>query len=360
MTSEPDTAFTQDALIPLGEGSGAGANIEVDDTSSSEPDSSIGSSLSSSTTSVSSSIFSFTYANGRRYHSDRFRKADYFMPNDEKEQDRLDLYHHIFLSLLGGQLFTAPLDKPQRVLDVGTGTGIWAIDFADEQPQAEVIGTDVSPIQPNWVPPNVRFEVEDMEEEWTFRHDYFDYIHMRSMSGSFMDWDKVLEQAYNATAPGGYVEYQDYGCQMYLSDGTLLQGISEKHPISTYFHHVVGAAEKQGRPLVVAPTMKARMEKAGFVDCVAKTAIWPAGPWPKDKRLKEIGKWGLLGALDSLLPFAIHLLTKEGWEVKDIEELCDKVAKSYAKNKYYTYGWFVYGRKPAPGEKEKKHGKGKQ
>ena len=33
---------------------------------------------------------------------------------------------------------------------------------------------------------------------------------------------------------------------------------------------------------------------------------------------------GLLGTLDSL-PFAIHLLTREEWLVKDIEELCDKV-----------------------------------
>jgi len=125
---------------------------------------------------------------------------------------------------------------------------------------------------------------------------------------------------------------------MYLSDGALLQGVSEEHPVSTYIHHVSAAAEKQGRPLAIAPTIKARMERAGFVDCVARKAIWPAGPWPKDKRLKEIGKWGLLGALDSLLPFAIHLLTREGWLVKDIEELCDKVAKSYAKNNYYCYG----------------------
>lgn len=53
------------------------------------------------------------------------------MPNDEKEQDRLDLFHHLFLSLLGGKLWTSPLDNPHRVLDVGTGTGIWAIDFAE-------------------------------------------------------------------------------------------------------------------------------------------------------------------------------------------------------------------------------------
>lgn len=76
-------------------------------------------------------MFEFTYANGRRYHSDRFRHADYFMPNDENEQERLDLYHHLFLQLLGGKLYTAPLKNPQTVLDVGTGTGIWAIDFAE-------------------------------------------------------------------------------------------------------------------------------------------------------------------------------------------------------------------------------------
>ena len=84
---------------------------------------------STRTTSIASSVFSFVYVNGRRYHSESYK--GYFMPNDEGEQDRLDLYHHMFLLLLGGDLYTAPLDKPQRVLDVGTGTGIWAIDFAE-------------------------------------------------------------------------------------------------------------------------------------------------------------------------------------------------------------------------------------
>jgi len=51
------------------------------------------------------------------------------------------------------------------------------------------------------IPPNVRFEVDDMEEEWAYPSASFDYIHMRSMSGSFSDWDRVLEQAYK------YVDY---------------------------------------------------------------------------------------------------------------------------------------------------------
>lgn len=52
--------------------------------------------------------------------------------------------------ILESKLHLAPLDKKiQKFLDIGTGTGIWAIDFADEYPSATVIGTDISPIQPS-------------------------------------------------------------------------------------------------------------------------------------------------------------------------------------------------------------------
>ena len=49
---------------------------------------------------------------------------------------------------LGGRLGLAPLmeDFSGHVLDIATGTGIWAIDFADEFPDSEVIGTDISPL----------------------------------------------------------------------------------------------------------------------------------------------------------------------------------------------------------------------
>ena len=77
----------------------------------------------SDTTSATSSIFNYEYENGRRYHA--FRAGQYLLPNDETEQDRLDMTHHVFLLTLKGALCMTQLDNPQAILDLGTGTGVW-------------------------------------------------------------------------------------------------------------------------------------------------------------------------------------------------------------------------------------------
>lgn len=65
----------------------------------------------------------YKYENGRRYHA--FREGEYHLPNDENEQDRLDMQHAIYRYALDNKLFLAPIPKEQvhDVLDVGCGTG---------------------------------------------------------------------------------------------------------------------------------------------------------------------------------------------------------------------------------------------
>ena len=69
------------------------------------------------------------------------------------------------------------------------------MDFADEHPSAAIIGTDLSPIQPAWVPPNLKFEIDDCEAEWTYPENHFDYIHIRSLFGCIQDWHRLYAQA---------------------------------------------------------------------------------------------------------------------------------------------------------------------
>ena len=64
--------------------------------------------------------------------------------------ERIDIKHHVIMLLMGGHLHLAPIINPKTILDIGTGTGIWAIEMADQFPDATVIGTDLSPVQPMW------------------------------------------------------------------------------------------------------------------------------------------------------------------------------------------------------------------
>ncbi|KAI8710756.1 hypothetical protein NCS52_01535400 [Fusarium sp. LHS14.1] len=84
---------------------------------------------------------------------------------------------------------------------------VWAMDFADEYPSAEVIGTDLSPIQPKWTPLNCIFEIDDFEEEWLYTKP-FDFIHARELEGCISDDDILFRRAFEHLKPGRYIEFQ--------------------------------------------------------------------------------------------------------------------------------------------------------
>lgn len=106
----------------------------------------------------------------------------------------------IFLRSMNSQLLLAPLSDQhvQNVLDIGTGTGIRAIDLADQFPNAQVTGTDLSPIQPTLVPPNCHFQVDEAGSDWTFLPDSFDLIHIRVLVGAITSWPRLYAQCLRA------------------------------------------------------------------------------------------------------------------------------------------------------------------
>lgn len=126
-----------------------GNATDLDVWSNSDVDSSYGD-LASETASLTSSIMAGHFENGRRYHAYQKASGDYILPDDEQEQDRLDIKYASIQLVFSDTVSFAPLENPQQILDIGTGTGIWAIDAGEKFPSATVTATDLSPIQPTW------------------------------------------------------------------------------------------------------------------------------------------------------------------------------------------------------------------
>ncbi|KAH7366968.1 S-adenosyl-L-methionine-dependent methyltransferase [Plectosphaerella cucumerina] len=336
--SSPRATETE-AAGPLGT-----ALLEVDDNANDADSLADTDSLRSETTSLASSVAKYRIENGRRYHG--YQDGAYSFPNDDTENERLDLQHNLMCLTFDGKLHISPagVDKPlHRVLDAGTGTGIWALDFADEHPETQVLGNDLSPIQPSFVPPNLSFLVDDLEAPWAHGAK-FDLIYARMLTGSLLDWGKFAQQSFDNLNPGGWFEIVDMGTPS-SDDGSL----PEDSFIMQWSKNMLKAASIIGRSLDTVAAQPEFLREAGFTNIQKAVYKWPINSWPKDPKYKEIGVWSHENMSGGLQAFSLALFTRVlNWSAEEVEIFIANVRKDLRNRSYHAYWPIVvtYGQKP--------------
>ncbi|KAK0757271.1 hypothetical protein N5P37_009990 [Trichoderma harzianum] len=300
----------------------------------------------SDSTSLGSSIYDHSYVNGRRYH--RYRHGRYPIPNDEAEQNREDMLHTMMLEATDGKLFYAPIgDHPQKIIDLGTGTGLWAIEMGDRYPGAEVLGLDLSPIQPTWVPANVTFLVDDVEADW-LNGDNWDFVHLRNMIPVMKSPVGLLKQAYDHMKPGGWVELQDVDGDVHSDDNT----IPDDWPLKKFTEYMLEAFAKFGTNAHAAVFGRQYLAEAGFVNIQHNYIKLPYGTWPKDKVKRLVGMY-YRTACEDFFPAvgAIHF-PMLGWEKAEMEIFFMQCRQAMRDPKVHAYGkmHFWSGQKPYDAE----------
>ncbi|KAF9871598.1 hypothetical protein CkaCkLH20_11009 [Colletotrichum karsti] len=301
---------------------------------------------SNATTSIASSVRDFLYENGRRYH--RFREGLYNFPNDEVEQEREDMKHAMVKLLFSQRLHFAPIsDSSQQMLDIGTGTGAWAIEMGDKYPSSTVLGVDLSPIQPDWVPPNVKFEVDDVESSWLYPTNHFDYIHSRHTVVAIKDWKTLFQRSMEHLKPGGWIELQE----MHHFPASANNSLSAKHPVAEYWGLVGEGLMELGVDLELAAgdQLASMMRDAGFVNVTERVFHVPIGTWPRNRVLKTVGMYWRTILLDGLQAIALGPFTRGlHWSVEQTELFLVDVRKAYHDNSVLMYMPLkvVYAQKP--------------
>jgi hypothetical protein len=196
----------------------------------------------------------------------------------------------------------------------------WAIEFAEVHPEASILGTDLSPIQPSKVPPNCSFIIDDATKEWVFTQQ-FDFIHTRAIAFGISDWDKLVDQAYNALKPGGWLELQEFHLPLGCDDGSMAEGTM----LWKWGKDINLAAGKVGIDSLASLQHSERIRKRGFDNVNEAQLKIPLGVWAKGNKEKKIGSMARKDLVDGIEGISTKLFLMLGYGHDEVKEMLEEV-----------------------------------
>ncbi|PVG02071.1 S-adenosyl-L-methionine-dependent methyltransferase [Serendipita vermifera] len=298
----------------------------------------------------------------------------YYLPTDNQEWNRLDKQHIGVILGLGGlypakevvQAVLAPQEgQSKAILDLGCGTGVWAVEMAKQFPWAEVVGVDLAPcpIATENLPPNCRFEVDDINLGLSHFEGHFDVIHLRFVAGGMKNFAQRMKDVHSCLKPGGIVLWIEMDYSLYFTEEfKYLPFATDTDPEHSWQQRIVRelrrAFSRIGSDIEGMDTaLDAGLWSDALFDpdtCKTASLYLPIGPWAtsQDPNLAQLllfvgslMRQDALGGMEAVKP----LLTRIGWPAETVNKWQKNVAKDAAemKNKPSMRVRLAWGRRRA-------------
>ncbi|KAK3328774.1 sam dependent methyltransferase [Apodospora peruviana] len=290
--------------------------------------------------------------------------ASYPLPSHlDGDARRLNLQHQAFRLILNEKLLLTPVvpaDFSGRVLDIGTGTGLWAAEFAASHPAASaVVGVDLFqpdlPSPPSPPLPNLSFHILDIESNnwqppFLQEEESFDIIHGRMVLFHMRDPLALLRKCFALLKPGGYLEFQEME-HPYRTDDDL-----KDSPTVRFSRLRLEAASKCGFDRSIAGRLAELLCEAGFEldddgtcnECGVHDYKFPIGSWMEELRMKLVGEKYLECLRLGMVGFSKRVMMEGlGWTEEQVIKACEEVREDLGKGRVYAPVRVAVARKPS-------------
>jgi len=195
--------------------------------------------------------------------------------------------HNVFNRVFDGRLIFPPINRPRRILDLGHGTGSWALEVAEQHNGCEVIGIDINPtMQPQEMPANLYLQVDDLNRRFSFSAHHFDLVHSQMMASAIHAnrWTQYMRDMLRVTRPGGWCQMVELYLNVQSDNGTIGDGHALRQWSNRILESMAGLKD-----LRVPLRLQNLMREAGFVDVESRMIPLPTCAWSTEPRDYEIG-----------------------------------------------------------------------
>jgi len=307
-------------------------------------DSGIDTTYSSDMESITSSAYEHRYGR-RRYHG--VVGNPYPLPNDDEEKDRLDELQLCFRQLVGRNV-VAPIRKnPTQIVDVGTGSGRWVLEVAEDYPNTRVTGTDISPIQPSYVPPNTEFLLMDLTGGLGFHDGSVDLVHSRLVHAGVTvpQWPDYISEIYRILKPNeGWTQLIELDFPFCISKNDSLPKDSELYKM---FEYMQTEFRDEQQIFMSGSKLEQLLLDAGFVDVKSTRIKVEIGDWGSNPRKHRLAQ-GCANVWSSAIRVIADQLTKQFPNEEERSDFAEAASAQVRNLDYqlHCYLYLVIGRKP--------------
>ncbi|HEU5382873.1 MAG TPA: methyltransferase domain-containing protein [Ktedonobacteraceae bacterium] len=265
----------------------------------------------------------------RRYLED----SDYQLPKDEEEDIRLNFQHHALYHAIGNHSI-APIHPPlPLILDVGTGTGIWANEMARLFPLSTVVGVDLSdrsfkhPSQDNCF-----LHMGNVLTGLPFPDQFLSFTHQRLLVAGITaeNWPRVIHELVRVTRINGWGELVEVGS---FTDGA--------GPATARMQQfLVTVSRTMGFDGEMVSRLGEMLQRAGLQSVETQPIPIPVGEWAG--RVGQMMKHDLLGAANALRG---RYCAQAGIAGEEFEQLVREMALEWEVHRPTCPFYAVYGKR---------------